>query len=52
MRWPFGPPHLTLKPSKTNKQNKKQKQKNNKKQITNKEGLGPSEHKKKYTKNK
>ena len=34
MRWPFGPPHLTLKPSK----------KNNKKQKTrNKEGLGPSE---------
>ena len=42
VRWPFGPPHLTLKPSKKNK-TKKQKQKNNKKQITNKEGLGPSE---------
>ena len=28
MRWPFGPPHLTLKPS---KQNKKTKQKKNKK---------------------
>ena len=37
MRWPFGPPHLTLKPSKKNKKTtKKQKQKN-------KEGLGPSE---------
>ena len=28
MRWPFGPPHLTLKPS---KKNKKQKKKTNKK---------------------
>ena len=37
VRWPFGPPHLTLKPSKKKpKNNKKQKQKN-------KEGLGPSE---------
>ena len=32
MRWPFRPPHLTLKPSKKNKTKK-----------TNKEGLGPSE---------
>ena len=38
MRWPFGPPHLTLKPSKTNntkktkkKQNKKTTKKNKKK---------------------
>ena len=31
VRWPFGPPHLTLKPSKKTKQK------------TNKEGLGPSE---------
>ena len=33
MRWPFGPPHLTLKPSKKNKtkkQNKKTKQHNKK----------------------
>ena len=29
MRWPFGPPHLTLKPS---KKNKTQKTKNKKKQ--------------------
>ena len=32
MRWPFGPPHLTLKPSKQKNKNK-----------TNLEGLGPSE---------
>ena len=32
MRWPFGPPHLTLKPSKKRTKTK-----------TNKEGLGPSE---------
>ena len=34
MRWPFGPPHLTLKPSKkkqTKKQNKQTKKKNKKK---------------------
>ena len=51
MRWPFGPPHLTLKPpKKTNKKKTKKQQKNNKKtknkkkqkQIK-KEGLGPSE---------
>ena len=33
MRWPFGPPHLTLKPSKKNKQKKttkKQKKKTKK----------------------
>ena len=44
----FGPPHLTLKPSKKNKKkrkqkNKKQKQQKQQKQITDKEGLGPSE---------
>ena len=39
MRWPFGPPHLTLKPSKKNKTKKQKKNKNKK----NKEGLGPSE---------
>ena len=38
VRWPFGPPHLTLKPSKQKKtKNKKQQKKRNK------EGLGPSE---------
>ena len=41
MRWPFGPPHLTLKPSKTKNKTKTKKQK--KKQKRNKEGLGPSE---------
>ena len=41
MRWPFGPPHLTLKPSKIKSKKNKTKQKQNKK--TNKEGLGPSE---------
>ena len=45
MRWPFGPPHLTLKPSKKNKKQKtKQKTKTaTNQQKTNKEGLGPSE---------
>ena len=52
MRWPFGPPHLTLKPSKKQKQKKaKTQKKTNKKTTTtnkkqkpkNKEGLGPSE---------
>ena len=32
MRWPFGPPHLTLKPSKKNTPQKKANKKNNKKQ--------------------
>ena len=44
MRWPFGPPHLTLKPSQQKNQTKKtKKQKQNKNKKTNKEGLGPSE---------
>ena len=45
MRWPFGPPHLTLKPSKKNQKNKKRKQNKGKikKNKENKEGLGPSE---------
>ena len=38
MRWPFGPPHLTLKPSTKNKKQKKKK--------TNKEGLGTKKRKK------
>ena len=54
MRWPFGPPHLTLKPSKKKtqkpknkekpKKTKKNKTKKNKtKNTQKKEGLGPSE---------
>ena len=31
MRWPFGPPHLTLKPSKKKHKNKKNRKKNQKK---------------------
>ena len=31
MRWPFGPPHLTLKPSKKNKKNKTKSNKNKQK---------------------
>ena len=31
MRWPFGPPHMTLKPSKTNTTKKQQNQKKQKK---------------------
>ena len=34
MRWPFGPPHMTLKPSKTNKKNNKTKKKREKKTKT------------------
>ena len=48
MRWPFGPPHLTLKPSKQKTKQKPQK----KKQKRNKEGLGPSEVTKKQKKKK
>ena len=43
MRWPFGPPHLTLKPSQQKNPKKTKKQKQNKNTKTNKEGLGPSE---------
>ena len=42
MRWPFGPPNLTLKPSKTKNKTKTIKNKK-RKQKRNKEGLGPSE---------
>ena len=48
MRWPFGPPHLTLKPSQKNQQKNKKtkkttKNKKNQTKKRNKEGLGPSE---------
>ena len=43
MRWPFGPPHLTLKPFKQKNQKKQKKTKTKQKKKTNKEGLGPSE---------
>ena len=43
MRWPFGPPHLTLKPSQQKNPKKNKKTKTKQKQKTNKEGLGPSE---------
>ena len=33
MRWPFGPPHMTLKPSKKNTKTKTTKQKKNKKRT-------------------
>ena len=36
MRWPFGPPHLTLKPSKKNKKKKKTKKKKKKQKKENK----------------
>ena len=43
MRWPFGPPHLTLKPSKTkNIKKKTHKKKQKRKQERNKEGLEPT----------
>ena len=32
MRWPFGPPHLTLKPSQKNKETKNKEKKSKKKQ--------------------
>ena len=45
MRWPFGPPHLTLKPSKKNKKlNKKQKQQKNKYGEFRAKWGGPSGH--------
>ena len=37
MRWPFGPPHLTLKPSQKKHKNKKNKQKNKKEKTKKKE---------------
>ena len=43
MRWPFGPPHLTLNPPKKTNKKKQKPTKTTKKEITNKEGLGPSE---------
>ena len=43
MRWPFGPPHLTLKPSKIKSKKTKQNKNKTKTKKTNKEGLGPSE---------
>ena len=42
MRWPFGPPHLTLKKTKTKKTKTKKTKKTKHKKI-NKKGLGPSE---------
>ena len=48
MRWPFEPPHLTLKPSKT--KNKTKKETTKKKQKINKEGLGPTKNRKKEKK--
>ena len=55
MRWPFGPPHLTLKPSKTkqknNKKNKTKKQKQtNKKQNKEKKKKKKAKKKKKQQK--
>ena len=55
MRWPFGPPHLTLKPSKKNKTAKKTTKKNNQKTKqqhpttkprTNKQNRNKKQHKK------
>ena len=45
MRWPFGPPHLTLKPSKKNTKTKK-----NKKQKTKKKKKKPKKKQQKYQK--
>ena len=51
MRWPFGPPHLTLKPSKKKqnkkKQNKKQHKKNKKKEKPRKEKKKTQKYQKK-----
>ena len=45
MRWPFGPPHLTLKPS--NKKHQKNKKKTNKKKPNKKIKKKKRSHKKK-----
>ena len=47
MRWPFGPPHLTLKPSKKNK-TKKQKKKNKKQHKKNKKKKNQERKRKKH----
>ena len=48
MRWPFGPPHLTLKPSKTKNKNKKKQNKIKKKK--NKKNKGKKQKNTKYQK--
>ena len=52
MRWPFGPPHLTLKPSKKNKtkKTKKNKTKNNTKKTKKKKNQERKRKKHKNTK--
>ena len=47
MRWPFGPPHLTLKPSKKNKKKNKKKQ-NKKKHKKNKKKKNQERKRKKH----
>ena len=51
MRWPFGPPHLTLKPSKKKQKQKKNKKKQNKKNNKKKKKEKPRKKKIKNTKN-
>ena len=50
MRWPFGPPHLTLKPSKKNKTKKTKKNKNKKQHKKNKKKRKTKKEKEKNTK--
>ena len=50
MRWPFGPPHLTLKPSKKTKQKKQKKKQNKKQHKKNKKKEKPRKKKKKTQK--
>ena len=51
MRWPFGPPHLTLKPSKKNKTTKNKKKQKPKKTRTKKQKEKTEKQKQKQTKN-
>ena len=51
MRWPFGPPHLTLKPSKKKQNKKKQKKKQNKKRHKKTKKKKNQERKRKKHKN-
>ena len=52
MRWPFGPPHLTLKPSKIKQQNKTKTKKNKRKKRKKKEKKKKRKKRKKRKKKK
>ena len=51
MRWPFGPPHLTLKPSKKKHRNKKQTKKPKKQKQKKRKKEAPNKKQQKHQKN-